>query len=81
MNDQTLSNIIMNWKRYEYINVTSPNSSNVISKMIDLQENKIYVRFFEEIRKNKIIITPSIHIEIDGKTYNSNNLVKFFHLG
>jgi hypothetical protein len=43
MNDQSLSNIIVNWKIYEYINVTAPNSSNVISKMIDLQEDNIFV--------------------------------------
>ena len=28
--------------------------------------------------KNKFINTPSIHIEHDGKTFNSNTLVKFF---
>jgi hypothetical protein len=28
MNDQSFSNIIVNWKRYEYISSTTPHSSN-----------------------------------------------------
>jgi hypothetical protein len=68
MNDQSLSNIIVNWKIYEYINVTAPNSSNVISKMIDLQEDKISMIDFLKKFEKKIINTPSILIELDGKT-------------
>jgi hypothetical protein len=50
MNDQSFSNIIVNWNIYEYINNTTPHSSNVISKRIDLKVDKIYViYFFEEV--------------------------------
>jgi hypothetical protein len=56
MNDQSFSNIIVNWKRYEYINNTTPHSSYVISKRIDLKVDKICVidflkKFEEEIYK------------------------------
>jgi hypothetical protein len=56
MNDQSFSNITINWKRHEYINNTTPHSSNVISKMIDLIVDKICVieflkKFEEEIYK------------------------------
>jgi hypothetical protein len=56
MNYQSFSNITFNWKRYEYISTTTPHSSNVISKRIDLKIDKIYVidflkRFEEEIYK------------------------------
>jgi hypothetical protein len=34
MNDQSLSNITVKWKIYKYINVTTKNSSNVISKRL-----------------------------------------------
>jgi hypothetical protein len=43
MNDQSFYNIIVNWKRYEYINNTTPHSSNVISKRIDLKVDQICV--------------------------------------
>jgi hypothetical protein len=56
MNDQSFSNITVNWKRYEYINNMAPHSSNVISKRIDLKVDKICVvdflkKFEEEIYK------------------------------
>jgi hypothetical protein len=56
MNDQSFFNIIVNWKRYEYINIMTPHSSNVISKRIDLKVDKIGVidflkKFEEEIYK------------------------------
>jgi hypothetical protein len=56
MNDQSFYNIIVNWKRYEYINNTTPHSSSVISKRIDLKVDKIFVidflkKFEEEIYK------------------------------
>jgi hypothetical protein len=56
MNDQSFSNITVNWKRYEYIINTTPHSSNVISKRIDLKVDKICVievlnKFEEEIYK------------------------------
>jgi hypothetical protein len=56
MNDQSFSNITVNWKRYEYISNTAPHSSNAISKMIDLKVDIIYVivflkKFEEEIYK------------------------------
>jgi hypothetical protein len=56
MNDQSFYNITINWKRYEYINNTTPHSSNVISKRIDLKVDKICVidvlkKFEEEIYK------------------------------
>jgi hypothetical protein len=56
MNDQSFSNITVNYKRYEYMNNTAPHSSNVISKRIDLKVEKIYVidflkKFEEEIYK------------------------------
>jgi hypothetical protein len=56
MNYQSFSNIIVNWKRYEYINSTAPHSSNVISKRIDWRVDKICVidflkKFEEEIYK------------------------------
>jgi hypothetical protein len=56
MNDQSFSNIRVNWKRYEYINNTAPHSSNVISQRIDLKVDKICVidflkKFEEEIYK------------------------------
>ena len=43
MNDQSLSNIIVDWKRYEYV---SYNSGGASSKRIDLQEDKIVVTEF-----------------------------------
>ena len=52
MNDQSFSNITINWQRYEYINTTTPLSSNVISKGIDLKVDKIcvleFLKKFEE---------------------------------
>ena len=56
MNDQSFSNITINWKRYEYISNTTLHSSNAISKMIDLKVDKICVIYFlkkfeEEIYK------------------------------
>ena len=44
MNDQSLSNITVNWKRYEYINAhIATRSSNVIFGRIDFREDKICV--------------------------------------
>ena len=56
MNDQSFSNITINWKIYEYINNTAPHSSIVISKSIDLKVDKICViyilkKFEDEIYK------------------------------
>jgi hypothetical protein len=56
MNDKSFSNITVNWKRYKYINNTTPHSSNVISKSIDLKVDKICVidflkKFEEQIYK------------------------------
>jgi hypothetical protein len=56
MNDQSVSNIKFNWKRYEYINNMTLHSSNVISKKIYLKVDKIFVTYFlkkfeEEIYK------------------------------
>jgi hypothetical protein len=56
MNDQSFSNITINWKRYEYINNMTLHSSNVISKRIDWKVDKICVidflkKFEEEIYK------------------------------
>ena len=52
MNDQSFSNITVNWKRYEYINITTQHASNVISKRIDLKVDKMYgidfLKNFEE---------------------------------
>jgi hypothetical protein len=56
MNDQSFSNITVNWKRYEYISSMNPHCSNVISQRIDLKVDKICVidvlkNFEEEIYK------------------------------
>jgi hypothetical protein len=56
MNDQSFSNITVNWKRCKYISIMAPHSLNVISKRIDLKVDKIYVIYFlkkleEEIYK------------------------------
>ena len=52
MNDHSFSNIRVIWKRYEYMNITAPHSSNVISKRIDLKVDKIclieFLKKFEE---------------------------------
>jgi hypothetical protein len=52
MNDQSFSNIRVNWKRYEYMNSTAPHSSNFISKMNDLKVDQIcvidFLKNFEE---------------------------------
>ena len=55
-NDQSFSNIRVNWKRYEYLSNTTPHSSNVISKRLDLKVDKIcliefFKKFEEEIYK------------------------------
>jgi hypothetical protein len=55
-NDQSFSNIRVNWKRYEYLSSTTPHSSNVISKRLDLKVDKICLieflkKFEEEIYK------------------------------
>jgi hypothetical protein len=55
-NDQSFSNIRVDWKRYEYLNSTTPQSSNVISKRLDLKVDKICLieflkKFEEEIYK------------------------------
>ena len=46
--DQSLSNIIADWKRYEYVAYShnSISSSNALLKRIDLQEDKISVTEF-----------------------------------
>jgi hypothetical protein len=50
MNDQSFSNIRVNWRRYEYLSSTTPHSSNVISKRLDLKVDKIcLIDFFEEV--------------------------------
>ena len=41
-NDQSLSNVTVDWRRYEYNNY-STSSSDAHSKRIDLREDKIYV--------------------------------------
>ena len=48
MPDHSLSNIIVGWKRYEYISDShdSTSSTNTLSKIIDLQEDKINVTDF-----------------------------------
>ena len=48
INDQSLSNIIVDWKRYEYVTYShnSTSSSNALLKRIDLQEDKISVTEF-----------------------------------
>jgi hypothetical protein len=56
MNDQSFSNIRVDWKRYEYLNSTTPHSSNAISKRLDLKVDKICLieflkKFEEEIYK------------------------------
>ena len=56
MNDQSFSNIRVNWKRYEYMSSTTPHSSNVISKRLDLKVDEICLieflkKFEEEIYK------------------------------
>jgi hypothetical protein len=43
MNDQSFYNIRVNWNRYEYMSNTTPHSSNVISKRIDLKVDNINV--------------------------------------
>jgi len=50
MNDQSLSNLKIDWKRYEYINYAqnATNSTTVLLR-IDLQEDKICDIFFEEV--------------------------------
>jgi hypothetical protein len=52
MNDQSFSNIRVNWKRYEYLSSTTPHSLNVISKRLDLKVDKIslieFLKKFEE---------------------------------
>jgi len=51
MNDQTLSNIMVDWKRYEYVTY-SHNSASALSKRIDLQEDKISViEFLKKFEK------------------------------
>jgi hypothetical protein len=55
-NDQSFSNIRVNWKIYEYLSSTTPHSSNVISKRLDLKVDKICLieflkKFEEEIYK------------------------------
>ena len=52
INDQSLSNIIVDWKRYEYVTHShnSISSSNTLSKRIDLQEDKIsFYKVFEKV--------------------------------
>ena len=48
INDHSLSNIIVDWKRYGYVTYSrnSINSTNALSKRIDLQEDKISVTEF-----------------------------------
>ena len=58
MNDQSLSNIIVDWKGYEYVTYShnSTSSTNALSKRIDLQGDKMSVtkclkKFEKEIYK------------------------------
>ena len=44
-NDQSLSNVTVDWRRYEYSNY-STSSSDAHSKRIDLREDKICVTYF-----------------------------------
>ena len=48
INNQSLSNIIVDWKRYEYVTHfhNSTSSSNALSKRIDLQEDQTSVTDF-----------------------------------
>ena len=59
INDQSLSNIIVDWKRYEYVTYShnSTSSSGALSKRIDLQEDKISVIDFLKKFEKKIINT------------------------
>ena len=54
INDDSFSNIIVDWKRYEYVTYShnSTSSSNALSKRIYLQEDKISViEFFKMFEK------------------------------
>lgn len=46
MNDQSLSNIKVKWKRYGYIHTSIGSSSSTSAKRIDLQEEKKIVKNF-----------------------------------
>ena len=59
INDPSLSDIIVDWKRYEYVTYSHNcrSSSNSLSKRIDLQEDKISVTEFLKKFEKKIINT------------------------
>jgi hypothetical protein len=67
MNDRSFFNITVNWKIYEYISSTTPHSSNVISKKIDLKVDKIYVIDFLKKFEEEFYKYTSIQIDLDGK--------------
>ena len=58
INNQSLSNIIVDWKRYEYVTYShnSTSSSNALSKRIDLQGDKISVTEFLKKFKKKLLM-------------------------
>ena len=51
INDQSLSNIKVKWKRYEYIHTSIGSSSTISAKRIYLQEEEIFmINFFEKVQ-------------------------------
>ena len=49
INDQSLSNLKVKWTRYEYIHTSISSNNSTSAKRIDLQEEEIPMRVFEEI--------------------------------
>jgi hypothetical protein len=53
-NDPQLSNHIVKWKRYEYVDYTHVTDSTTTSRKIDLVEDDISVTYFMELFREKI---------------------------
>jgi hypothetical protein len=54
INDQSLSNIKVKWKRYEYIHTSISSNNSTSAKRIDLQEEEIFVIEFLKKFETKI---------------------------
>ena len=73
INESSFSDIIVDWKRYEYVTYSHNyiSSSNTLLKRKYLQEDKISVtEFLKKFIFIIIINTSNIHVEHNGKTYN-----------
>ena len=72
-NDPQLSNHIMKWKRYDYVDYTHVTDSTTTSRKINLVESDISLTDFMNLFRDQIYNISSTLTQHNGKTYSSSN--------